>query len=122
MYPGELLLATVCVGFCFGGMFALAPVLVNALFGTAYFGTNWGFLVLAAAIGSMSLGAVYGRIYDSHVPADSLDGHCLEGAKCFQSTFVVTSCLLVVGCVLILALSVRILRRHSASLASTASP
>ena len=52
--PRQLLLATVIIGFMFGGIFGTAPVFVAEEFGKPHFGTNWGTAVVAPAIGSLS--------------------------------------------------------------------
>ena len=52
--PKQVLLATVIIGFMFGGIFGTAPVFVAEEFGTKHFGTNWGTAVVAPAIGSLT--------------------------------------------------------------------
>ena len=58
--PTLLLVATVVVGFNFGGMFACAPVITGEYFGHKHLGTNWGFVVIAPAIGSVAFGVLFG--------------------------------------------------------------
>jgi len=58
-------------------------------------GTNWGFAIIAPAIGSVSFGGIYGSIYDAKVPAGCQD--CFEGTDCYKDVFVVSSVALVVG-------------------------
>lgn len=59
--PAHLLPATLLIGFNFGGMFACAPVITAERFGHKHFGTNWGCVVIAAALGSVFFGT--SRVY-----------------------------------------------------------
>jgi hypothetical protein len=58
-------------------------------------GTNWGFAIVAPAIGSVTFGAIYGKIYDAKVPLGCTD--CFEGTDCYKDVFAVSSVALVVG-------------------------
>eukprot|EP00048_Salpingoeca_helianthica_P003528 m.68155 g.68155 ORF g.68155 m.68155 type:complete len:593 (-) comp12755_c0_seq2:42-1820(-) len=110
MWPGQLLAASVLVGIFFGGLLSLAPVIVSDLFGFAHFGTNWGVIVIAPAVCSLAMGAVYGRIYDQH--ADPVCHHC-AGTSCYQPVYGITSLLLALACVLSAALGFRNRRRRT---------
>eukprot|EP00039_Didymoeca_costata_P002473 m.60439 g.60439 ORF g.60439 m.60439 type:complete len:509 (-) comp11321_c0_seq1:53-1579(-) len=92
--PSQILITTILVAVNFGGMFAIAPVITAETFGYKHFGTNWGMVIIAPAIGSLSLGRLYGAIYDSNV-----EGSCgCTGAHCFKTTFIVATILLIFGC------------------------
>eukprot|EP00040_Diaphanoeca_grandis_P020965 m.111538 g.111538 ORF g.111538 m.111538 type:complete len:537 (-) comp28128_c0_seq1:85-1695(-) len=96
IFPHELLVATIGVGFSFGGMFAIAPVIAAEQFGNAHFGTNWGCVVFAAAAGSTTFNMIFGINYDHNTPEG-----CVEcfGADCFKHTFIITSSCLAAGAV-----------------------
>lgn len=85
--PAQILAGTVLIGFNFGGMFAIAPVLVAEQFGHRHFGTNWGCTVLAPAIGSIAFNALFGIVYE-HETAEGCD-NCI-GYGCYQVCFCVS--------------------------------
>lgn len=118
-----LLVVTLLTGLSYGGSFAVMPVIINKYFGDKNYGSNLGLLILAVAIGSMGMGAVSGSLYDleasrqqSHVPTiarELLSGGSAKicfGLSCFRWTYVMTTCVSVVG----LIVSILLLRREMA--------
>ncbi|KAK9463030.1 major facilitator superfamily domain-containing protein [Lipomyces oligophaga] len=79
-------LVSMSLGSGYGAIFTLAPTLVSLVWGTERFGSNWGVLFLFPAIGSIVYELIYAAIYDHHVSSDRL----CYGAKCYETTFVVT--------------------------------
>ena len=65
--PTMLIAGTVVIGFAFGGMFAIAPVITSEQFGNRHFGTNWGCIVFAPAIGSVAFNALFGHHYETEI-------------------------------------------------------
>ena len=105
-----LLIVTLLTGLSYGGSFAVMPVIINRYYGDKNYGSNLGLLILAVAIGSMAMGAVSGAIYDSEaahqhaaapiVPRALLSAGSAKlcyGLPCFRWTYVMTTCVSVVG-------------------------
>lgn len=55
------------LGFGYGTMFSLLPIVVLEWFGLAHFAQNWGYVSMAPAVGGNLANFMFGRIYDSHV-------------------------------------------------------
>lgn len=70
-------------------------------FGSPHFGTNWGCIVFAPAIGSITFSSIFGQMFEER----TADGcrNC-EGTQCYRKAFVVTTLCLAVGLVLNVAL------------------
>eukprot|EP00047_Mylnosiga_fluctuans_P024693 m.168279 g.168279 ORF g.168279 m.168279 type:complete len:525 (+) comp9906_c1_seq5:3-1577(+) len=107
LLPAQLMLACVLIGTFFGGLIAIAPVMVSDLFGYRYYGTNWGFIVLAPATGSVLFGFLYGAVFDLHA---THIGDCLtcHGVECYRPVFYVTTALLAVAAAVTVVLARRI--------------
>eukprot|EP01135_Chromosphaera_perkinsii_P005664 Nk52_evm1s357 gene=Nk52_evmTU1s357 len=73
MFPKHLAAAGIFIGFCFGGMFALGPVIVSELYGLKHFGTNWGITTLAPASGSFIFGLIFGTFFENRVAKEGPD-------------------------------------------------
>jgi MFS family permease len=107
-----LLFVTITTGLSYGGSFAVMPVIINKYYGDKNYGSNLGLLILAVALGSMSMGAVSGALYDKeafaqktassaprHLTSDSASYLCF-GLDCFRWTFVMTTVVSVIGIVI----------------------
>lgn len=105
LFPTQLLLATIVIGFSFGGMFAIAPVITSEQFGNKHFGTNWGCVVFAPALGSIAYNALYGYLYELSLPIGC--SQCF-GISCFKRTFIITSASCFVGVILSIILVITI--------------
>lgn len=118
-----LLIVTLLTGLSYGGSFAVMPVIINRYYGDKNYGGNLGLLILAVAIGSMGMSAISGAIYDKEAahqrsaspiaPRALLSGGTSEicyGLPCFRWTYVMTTCVSVVG----LAVAFFLLRREMA--------
>ena len=62
-----LLLATLGVGIPNGATWCLTPVMTSELFGTKYFGRNWGTMMLGVAFGGTALTKIFGSLYDYEI-------------------------------------------------------
>jgi MFS family permease len=107
-----LLFVTITTGLSYGGSFAVMPVIINKYYGDKNYGSNLGLLILAVALGSMSMGAVSGALYDKealaqktvssavrHLTSGSVSYLCF-GIDCFRWTFVMTTVVSVIGIVI----------------------
>ena len=98
LHPEQLLpLTSALVGLGYGAIFSLTPILVNAVWGTGNFGTNWGVVATVPAVGAAGWGVVYSRVYERGIGGDrggeghgrgggDGDGKCY-GAQCYRDTF-----------------------------------
>lgn len=105
VFPSELVVGTVFISFCFGGMFAIAPVICAEQFGARHFGTNWGCVVFAPALGSVGFSSLFGQLYEKST-AEGCE-NC-EGTQCYQQTFVVTTAFLAIGVLLNIGLVLKV--------------
>ena len=93
------------VGFSYGCLWGVVPVLILELFGPEHFGTLYTSLAVCPALSSLALATwLAGGVYDRHaVPPAEGDGppQC-TGRVCFRLTFIVcaiTACVGVALCV-----------------------
>jgi MFS family permease len=105
LYPAELVVGTLFVSFCFGGMFAIAPVICAEQFGGRHFGTNWGCVVFAPAIGSVSFSSLFGQQYEGNT---AIGCENCEGTQCYHETFMITTAFLAVGVLLNIVLVTKV--------------
>ncbi len=87
----QLLLVSASTGLMYGTLFGICPSLVLEFFGLASFSQNWGWTSLSPVVAGNLFNLLFGRIYDSHVPAGSTTHECYEGEECYRSVFVVTT-------------------------------
>ncbi|KAF2859259.1 MFS general substrate transporter [Piedraia hortae CBS 480.64] len=84
------------IGAGYGAVFSLVPIITSIVWGVENFGTNWGILATAPAVGATLWGLIYSAVYQR---AAGPDGLC-SGVRCYESTFwamaasVWTACLL----------------------------
>eukprot|EP01117_Protostelium_nocturnum_P015391 TRINITY_DN5965_c0_g1_i1.p1 TRINITY_DN5965_c0_g1~~TRINITY_DN5965_c0_g1_i1.p1 ORF type:complete len:522 (-),score=136.25 TRINITY_DN5965_c0_g1_i1:134-1699(-) len=88
----ELYLVAIFIGFCYGSVVLLGPVLINELFGAKYWGINYAFLNMGPAGGNYLFASVIASsIYQSHIPPEQDDQKVCHGQRCFKAAFVITS-------------------------------
>jgi hypothetical protein len=62
---GELFwVVSALVGAGYGAAFSLVPIVVSVVWGVENFGTNWGVVAIAPALGAMVFSAIYSTVYD----------------------------------------------------------
>lgn len=82
--PPLLHLTTSLVGFGYGGAFSLTPIIINVVWGTENFATNWGIVAMMPAIGAALWGVIYSTAYEKAVNGGRgfPDGQC-HGWGCY---------------------------------------
>lgn len=60
------------LGFAYGNMFALLPILVLEMFGLAHYAQNWGMVALSPVVGGNLANYLFGKIFDSHTVSGCL--------------------------------------------------
>ncbi|KAK4685150.1 hypothetical protein P7C73_g5008, partial [Tremellales sp. Uapishka_1] len=123
----HLWIVSTILGFAYGALFNVLPMLTLEYFGMAHFSQNWGWTCVAPIIGGNLFNIVFGRVYDSNtvnepselgleygaelirsvlkrggvsLPGDTHD--CLLGVPCYATAFKVSTW----GAVIALMLSV----------------
>lgn len=103
-----LFFAMPALGFGYGQVFALSPVILIEEFGTQNFGASWGLLGIAPALGALMANSIAGALNDKFVQdasvqvvavhSDAVVSHCV-GLDCYLYTFItcVFSLLLATG-------------------------
>lgn len=76
---------TALLGFAYGNMFGIAPVLTSELFGLHHFSTNWGILSVAPGVSGNIFNLMYGRLYD--LKSDPATHTCALGLECFRDAY-----------------------------------
>ena len=90
------LFATIAVSIAVGGAWSLNPAMLGDMFGTRYFGRNWGWLILGLSVGGLVLQAAYGVLYDAQVNTNK---QCY-GKHCFFWSFIIAVILSLVSVLL----------------------
>lgn len=92
-----------CTGFGLGVTFTIAPIATSDMFREANFATMWGALTISPCISTELLGTLLaGHVADAARVNSNVvvNGHTYcHGARCFQTTFVVTAAVECVGLV-----------------------
>ncbi|KAK0546036.1 hypothetical protein OC846_005422 [Tilletia horrida] len=96
----RLIFVTSLTGLMYGTLFGIAPSLAFEWFGVKHFSQNWGIVSLSPVVAGNVFNLLFGRIFDSHVPADSPSHQCPYGEECYRSVFIVTTACCVVATVL----------------------
>lgn len=91
-HPLTLTLNTALVGFGYGAIFSLTPMIISVVWGVENFGTNWGIVATMPAIGAALWGVIYSAVYSAgrdKQPNTLGEGKGQEcyGSQCYQSTF-----------------------------------
>lgn len=115
--PNGLYVASVLVGFCFGGLWPLIFTLISELFGLKYYSTLYNFGGLASPIGLYLLNVrVAGHYYDKEAKRqmEALGvtrkaGEALNcvGGECFKLSFIIIAVVTFFGALVSLILVVR---------------
>ena len=89
--PSILPLNTAFVGFGYGAIFSLTPMIISVVWGVQNFGTNWGIVALMPAGGAAVWGAIYSAVYSGQARKEDLDsdlgGEECYGSGCYQLSF-----------------------------------
>ncbi|KAF9973292.1 hypothetical protein BGZ73_003463 [Actinomortierella ambigua] len=101
----QLTKVSMLVGLGYGSMFGVAPTIASEWFGQSTFGTNWGWISLAPAIGSQTFNLIFGSLYD----AEARHEHTKQcfGPECYRISFVLGACSVSLGILTILYLALR---------------
>ena len=89
-HPPLFPLVSALVGFGYGAIFSLPPIIVSVVWGVQNFGTNWGLMTVTPAAGAAIWGAVYSAVYQAGVERSQTMGERAQmcyGVGCYQSTF-----------------------------------
>ena len=105
-----LLLATLGIGIPNGATWCLTPVMTSELFGTRYFGRNWGSMMLGVAFVGLGLQKTFGVLYDLEITTKG-QTDCF-GLHCFRWSFVILAVLSFCSCVFYVGLLERMLQRR----------
>ncbi|KAL1959121.1 hypothetical protein VTO42DRAFT_2908 [Malbranchea cinnamomea] len=73
---------TALVGFGYGASFSLIPLIISVVWGVENFGTNWGIVATAPAIGATVWGLIYSAGYEGASRHQDHDGQCY-GWRCY---------------------------------------
>jgi hypothetical protein len=97
------------IGAGYGAVFSLTPIVINMIWGVENFGTNFGIVAVAPAIGSVIWGLIYSAVYQAgaHNSASLGDDETAGdvfcyGKQCYASTFWAMTASIWVGTLLIL--------------------
>ncbi|CAI4037849.1 hypothetical protein SMKI_04G1830 [Saccharomyces mikatae IFO 1815] len=85
------------IGIIYGGLFTIYPTLVLLVWGERSFGTVYGSLLIAPAIGSMIFCMLYAKVYDSRCMNDSGD---LRESSCISIVYKYSSVAFIASVVL----------------------
>lgn len=101
----SLLFASALGGFAYGAYHGAAPCLTFEWFGLRHAARNWSLVALAPVISGNIFNLLFGKVFDSHVPASSPVHQCTLGEECYRTSFLITStgtaCSVLVALVLI---------------------
>ncbi|KAI3406685.2 hypothetical protein KGF56_000531 [Candida oxycetoniae] len=116
----KLQLNSFLIGFFYGFVFCIMPIIVGDTFGMENFSFNWGMVSLAPIIPSYYFTSLFGEVYDANsnlipdelgkdmqiepVPTSVLMTGCNLGYKCYSSVFRLTSIVGFVALTLVIAL------------------
>lgn len=84
LYP----LVSALVGLGYGAIFSLTPIIVSVVWGVENFGTNWGIVAVAPAVGAALWGGVYSAFYQAGIDGGAGEGPECFGWRCYGGSFV----------------------------------
>lgn len=95
------------VGFGYGALFSLTPIIVTIIWGVENFGTNFGIIAVSPAIGATMWGLIYSAEYqqgakNSPLLADGAEDVFCHGRQCYTATSWAMTISIWIGCVLFL--------------------
>ncbi|KAK4427228.1 hypothetical protein Salat_1491700 [Sesamum alatum] len=95
-FRGNLYLALLLVGVCFGSQWSLMPTITSEIFGVQHMGTIYNTIAVANPLGSYILSVrVIGYIYDREERTEV--GSSCSGAHCFRLSFFILAAVSFVG-------------------------
>jgi len=91
LFPGEatIILLAIGTGVAYGGFFGTVPTLMSLFFGTKHFGANYGFVLIAPALGTAGFGFMAGQLYQLQIEDE--DSVQCYGESCYKTTFLITA-------------------------------
>lgn len=100
----RLWIATALVGFGYGAVFSLTPIIIAVVWGVENFGTNWGLVATFPALGAAAWGLVYSTVYQHAATSEEppLDSRLCLGAACYAPTFWAMAATVGVACFAVL--------------------
>ncbi|KAG0239765.1 hypothetical protein BGW41_007480 [Actinomortierella wolfii] len=101
----QLTKVSVLVGLGYGSVFGVTPTITSEWFGQSTFGTNWGWISLAPAVGSQTFNLVFGWLYDSEARHEHTK-QCF-GPDCYRTSFILGACSASLGLLTLLYLAFR---------------
>jgi MFS family permease len=104
---GNLIYYTTLLGFAYGTMFGVGPVITSECFGLKGFSFNWGLVSVAPGLMGNIANLLYGYIYDSH--SDPETHECDLGVRCYRDAFIVMA----FGCSFALVCALTLFLRHT---------
>lgn len=86
-----------CIGLSYGLTFGVFPTIVADTFGMFRYSQNWGMVCVSPVFGVYMFNYIFGRIYDGKSTKVRDDEGkmihvCLQGSKCYSSSFIYTTC------------------------------
>ncbi|EEP79813.1 conserved hypothetical protein [Uncinocarpus reesii 1704] len=66
-HPSSFVTTTTLVGFGYGAIFSLVPIIISVVWGVENFGTNWGIVAMVPALGATLWGMVYSAGYEAAI-------------------------------------------------------
>ncbi|OZJ05781.1 hypothetical protein BZG36_01291 [Bifiguratus adelaidae] len=81
----HLIYLTVLTGLSYGGVFSVSPTITAEFWGTRRFGTNWGWVSWAPALGGLVCNLVFGGVFDGEatrqkvIPEDEMAEGTIRG-------------------------------------------
>lgn len=86
--PELFWLVSSSIGAGYGAVFCLAPTVVSVVWGTRNFGTNWGIISMAPALGAVVYGCMFAGEYDTGAGAGAgADAGACYGWVCVRYSF-----------------------------------
>ncbi|KAL0335669.1 UNVERIFIED_CONTAM: hypothetical protein Sradi_4778800 [Sesamum radiatum] len=106
-FQGNLYVALLLVGVCFGSQWSLMPTITSEIFGVKHMGTIYNTIAVANPLGSYILSVrVIGYIYDREESLEVGSSSC-NGAHCFRLSFFILTAVSFVGAMVALAFMVK---------------
>lgn len=93
------------IGFGYGALFTLSPLIVSIVWGVENFGTNWGLIAMTTAASATAWDLIYSKVYEAGTKAPSNFNNGEEdvichGKACYMATFWSMACTVWIGCAL----------------------
>ena len=81
-----LVIATVFIGIGTGIIWSLCPTIMKERFSVEHLGRNWGLALFVASLVAYASQLMFGKLYDSHVPENTVDNYCY-GKDCITEGY-----------------------------------